>query len=1679
MPGRRLSAISHVVITGLLTGLVVLSPEAAGAAGAADASVPATARASALDLRATTAQTQGRPGVGGPVGPQAPEAVPLTSGSGTAVALEGGLSYRGVPDRPAARVEVSSERSARAKVYRNADGTKTVELHPGPIHFRTSSGTYEDIDTTLVAGPEGLRPRATQNPVVFASTTTGSQLAVVSLGEGRSVSWTLSGAGPSAASSDGRVARYAGVLAGVDLELAATYTGVKEDIIVHRASAATTFEFPLALTALTARTGDDGIELVGLDGEVAATIPKGYALDAANARTDNVGMTLVGSPAAPTIRMSLDPAWLADPSRAFPVRLDPTLTTNTGDDTYVTAFNPVDHSAEGGLEVGANYAYGVESVMLLKFPGVSALTNKHIISSNLGLYQTWAYGCVTRTYGAFRMTQDWNPSTVQYGDVAGGLGYDTAGGAWEQNLDYWGGCGRGQNWVSFGPNDLAKMNAIVSAWAHGEAPNYGFAVRAASTSDTWSNRTYASMNTPYGVPPTLSVTYSDWGATYSGASWATVATPSQAGTLNVTVRNTGSYTWPANGTTRLSYHLRDNTTGSVVVWDGPRTYLPQDVPPNATITLPMAVAPQPAGDYRIELDMVQDGVTWFSSQGVPTAIFTHRFSDAPTLTGTSPSSGAALKTTAPTLSVSVQNPDSFPAGNIGTQFTVCTDPAMTTACTSSGWLTSPSASAESTTQTWSPAGITWETPYWWQVKVQEQAGTEWPPTGAGTISTPMNFRASIAQPDASHLGVDPHGGSVAGINPYSRNAMVAFTDIDLPGAGPQAGIRRTYNSADGRTGVFGLGWSSMLDMRVSPGRSADYRGAGTADSALVTFADGRSLRFPRNADGSLSSPFGMADKLSADATGFTYTDADATVWGFDQWGRLSSVTDRLGLGLTVTKPAGVVPLRRFVDCPATATACTRPDPGSAITRDFSTTATFGPNPADAALFNSQDIAGLWSAGGAGYAAVYSCGTTDPVLQTASCAGGILEGYVSTTVRSDSVALYNCAPGGGYTGDNFVQTGACERGLPTLLGYAQLPSYQGGKPTEVRNTASGRALALGWDPSSYLITSVATPTVAAHGGPLTWTYAYDGPTRALNGVCGPSAVCTTYTNTSVATTGGIVPRLSSVTTPEGVTAFKVGYAVDGGVAWREDPAGNRWSFETRTNDALLADNPSGYWRLAEASGPTAAADIGADATYANTSPSAFGDTGANIGRGDVNPAVTLDGVDDSIALPSGYAGIGTTGFSFTAWVKPTDLAGTRRILELGVAGTSTGLYLERTSSGALTAGVGDGSTYKTVTTGPKLVAGTWARITLTVDPTGDTRIYVGDIMAKGKRLAVPANVVRSNNRIGTDGTTTLGASIDEVATFANALSATRIKAQLSGRRLLVTEPALAGEPARSQSYVHDVDGRLTSTVDQAAATTTYAYDSRGFLAGITDPNGNATTYVNDAAGRPVQTSVKRGATTLTSFTEYCVQGAGACSAYPAGDLRLGRVLATRDARSASATDDTYRTTFGYDTQGRKTSTATPPSPGFPSGRTATTTYTGAGSDPAIGGGYAPAGLIKTSTDPAGAVTTSAYDAKGDLRRVTAPSGAVTDYTYDELGRLLTTSVTADSVTTAMSTVAYDAWSRPITETAAGGDQRRHRRDPPGPDHDHLQQRRPSDRRGDLRPEPRQRHPGPVTHRHHHL
>ncbi|WP_326829751.1 polymorphic toxin-type HINT domain-containing protein [Streptosporangium sp. NBC_01810] len=566
----------------------------------------------------------------------------------------------------------------------------------------------------------------------------------------------------------------------------------------------------------------------------------------------------------------------------------------------------------------------------------------------------------------------------------------------------------------------------------------------------------------------------------------------------------------------------------------------------------------------------------------------------------------------------------------------------------------------------------------------------------------------------------------------------------------------------------------------------------------------------------------------------------------------------------------------------------------------------------------------------------------------------------------------------------------------------------GKLSEVTATG-GRSLSFTW--TGAHVTTVSTAPV--NGAPLTWTYSYTGD--RLTEVCAPTTACTSF----------------------------------------EYGAGSLYRSSVQDAD------PFGYWRLGEASGN--AADLGWGAGSASYSGATRGRPGAPAGSTDTAVELTSSGY---VELPSGLMPRLHQQGAVELWFKST---GTGRLVSSGEWSSTLDPVVQVGADGKLRASLRP--TASPIVSTAVVNDGAWHHLVFTVAADKQT-LYLDGLPAGTLTQPVAADN-RGFTRIGGG----LAGTVDEIAAYDRPLTAAEVAAHYAARveapnkltkitlpsgRVWATNTydsaterltthvdanggtwqigALAYNRTTGQStvtvtdprtetltYVYDAwrGYRLVSRSDQLAKVTKYAYDTGGFLKTVTDPNNNVTERFYDKRGNLV--GVKQCRSTSSCQTE---RHAYYLNTNDRFDARNDRPIASRDARSSSATDNTYATKWEYNQHGETLKQTTPATIDFPNGRATTFTYTD-GTEPAVGGGTTPAGLVKTEKDARDNETTYRYSLAGDLAEKTTVSGLKIQFAYDSLGRTISqtevSEATPGGVTT---TFTYDGAGRLLTRTEPG-------------------------------------------------
>ncbi|RJQ56351.1 MAG: RHS repeat protein, partial [Actinobacteria bacterium] len=135
------------------------------------------------------------------------------------------------------------------------------------------------------------------------------------------------------------------------------------------------------------------------------------------------------------------------------------------------------------------------------------------------------------------------------------------------------------------------------------------------------------------------------------------------------------------------------------------------------------------------------------------------------------------------------------------------------------------------------------------------------------------------------------------INTSTGNFYTQHSDLSFPGKGPAMSFERTYNSQDTTpAGRIGPGWTHSFETSV------DFI---SGDRAIVTYPDGRQVRFPYNASGVYRSPAGVQERfIENDDDTLELLFKDQTSYHYSSAGVLEQISDRYGNSIDCSYTAG-------------------------------------------------------------------------------------------------------------------------------------------------------------------------------------------------------------------------------------------------------------------------------------------------------------------------------------------------------------------------------------------------------------------------------------------------------------------------------------------------------------------------------------------------------------------------------------------------------------------------------------------------------------------------------------------------------------------------------------------------------------------------------------------------------
>lgn len=396
--------------------------------------------------------------------------------------------------------------TATREVFVNADGSRTVQLAAAPQRWLDpASKTWKTFDTTLTPSASADTLSAKSLPAGSSVATNAAAGALVTAPSASGpVSLSLPDLASVPATVQGSSATFADALSdGRTVAVVLLPNGFKSSVTAESSAAPSTFNEVLTVPAgAKAAQSDAGVQLYGPNGSQIGFYGEGTAIDASGARVD-VTTTLVGQQGTQvTVSEAVDTGWWTDPSRSFPVVVDPIYTEKTDAagavDTYVLSTSPTGtHDGQSTLQVGNGGGSAVFR-SLLRWD-LSDLLNttggtKVVLDSQLQLRVDGGPSCTAEQMDVYNVTGTWGTGATWSNQPS--IGSNVAHGTFAHG--YSSACPFATESIDLTPQ--------TQSWVNSEATNNGIELRAHNESDTLSKWALASAETGTTYAPTLSVT---------------------------------------------------------------------------------------------------------------------------------------------------------------------------------------------------------------------------------------------------------------------------------------------------------------------------------------------------------------------------------------------------------------------------------------------------------------------------------------------------------------------------------------------------------------------------------------------------------------------------------------------------------------------------------------------------------------------------------------------------------------------------------------------------------------------------------------------------------------------------------------------------------------------------------------------------------------------------------------------------------------------------------------------------------------------------------------------------------------------------------------------------------------------------------------------------------------------
>ena len=446
----------------------------------------------------------------------------LVAGTEKSVSTAGVATADTSPDVSA---EVVFKRKEFEKHYLLSDGSFMAVVYPEAVHYQEKGGDWEEVDNTLTLSTSTGRITSANKDFQVSFSEKAQAENMVSLQKGSyAFSWSLTaqkakGAVLASEKLTAQTAtilntetttkdsfeapgissglRYSNLFASAP-EISVVYSvfhnKVEEDIYINSPTDIRSFSMNVTAPGLVAVVKKDGsVEFVDKEGVLQYRVGIPYMLDAKDEVLNDIEVTVEQGKSSFIITYTPNEEWLTAAERAYPIMLDPSITTKEYNsnitDTYVKNGDTANHSAEISIY------YGIKSGTLHR--GYIKINNLPEINPEMPITEATATftlktGTNTgKTAELHRVNQPWDASTITFANAP-------------TSTTLLSSCPFNNSTMTF------DLTTNISSMIEGGANNYGYMIKYAdeSTTNPDYNGYYSTEYTTASKRPVITIKYS-------------------------------------------------------------------------------------------------------------------------------------------------------------------------------------------------------------------------------------------------------------------------------------------------------------------------------------------------------------------------------------------------------------------------------------------------------------------------------------------------------------------------------------------------------------------------------------------------------------------------------------------------------------------------------------------------------------------------------------------------------------------------------------------------------------------------------------------------------------------------------------------------------------------------------------------------------------------------------------------------------------------------------------------------------------------------------------------------------------------------------------------------------------------------------------------------------------------